>query len=181
MNSGKRPVRTTVFYGLICALLFFAVGIFFEHTIFWSIFFRIAIFTCLAAYSIILASWTNKKRISVIFPLFFLVFFIFSNSSNSAFLLLCLGMLSWIRSGICFQKALSKSLGAEIIFSIGGGAIVAYLSPYSTLTWALGIWMFFLVQSLYFIVMTDFVSEENPVNTDAFEVAKLRAEGILKS
>ncbi len=42
-----------------------------------------------------------------------------------------------------------------------------------------GIWMFFLVQSLYFIVMTDLVSEEDHMNTDTFEEARMRAEGIL--
>jgi len=180
MNTSKRPVRTTVLYGLICGLLFFAMGIFFEYTIFWPIFFRLAIFTCLSVYSLILASWTNTKRISVIFPLFFLMFFIFSGSSTPAFLLLCLGMLSWIRSGICFQSTISKSLGAEIFFSIGGGAIIASLSPYSSLTWALGIWAFFLVQSLYFILMTDLETAETAIKTDTFEDAKIKAEAILK-
>jgi len=179
MNNVKRPVRTTIFYGLISALIFTALGIFFEHTVFWSIFFRLTIFSCLAGYAFILASWTNKKRISVVFPMLFLLFFIFGGSSNSAFLLLCLGMLSWIRSGVCFQNAFAKSLGAEIVFSIGGGALVAHFCPYSTLTWALGIWMFFLIQSMYFIVMTDFRPAEEYVNVDAFEQARMRAEGIL--
>ncbi len=181
MNNSDRPVRTTIFFGLFCGLLFIALGLFFEHTIFWSIFFRISIFSCLAAYSFILATWAKKKRISVIFPLLFLFFFVFYDSSNFAFLLLSLGMLSWIRSGVFFQNAFVKSLGAEITFSIGGGALVAYFCPYSSLTWALGIWMFFLIQSLYFIVMTDFGPDEKCVDADAFEQARMRAEGILKN
>ena len=180
MKTAKRPVRTTIFFGLICAILFTALGLFFEHTVFWPAFFRMSIFGCLAIYSFILASWSKKNHLSVIFPLLFLVVFNFAQNSNYAFLLLCLGMLSWIRSGICFQNAFSKSLGAEIIFSIGGGVLVAYLNPYSTITWALGIWMFFLIQSLYFLVMTDFGPEEEPLNTDPFEEARIRAEGILK-
>ncbi len=180
MNTAKRPVRTTVFFGLMCALLFAAIGLFFEHTVFWAAFFRMFIFGCLAIYSFILASWSKKSRLSVIFPLLFLIVFNFAQNSNAAFLLLCLGMLSWIRSGICFQNAFSKSLGAEIIFSIGGGALVAYLNPYSTITWALGIWMFFLIQSLYFLLMTNLEPEEETLNTDPFEQARIRAEGILK-
>jgi len=58
---------------------------------------------------------------------------------------------------------------------------VAYFSPYSTLTWALGIWMFFLIQSLYFIFMTGIRPEEKHVKEDAFEKARMRAEGILKT
>ncbi len=179
MNNSNRPVRTTIFFGLICGLIFLTLGLIFERTAFWSIFFRTAIFACLTVYSFILASWTRKKRISVIFPLLFLFVFNFAQSSNSAFLLLCLGTLSWIRSGICFQNAFSKSLGAEIIFSIGGGAMVAYFNPCSTVTWALGIWMFFLIQSLYFILMTDTGNNEEHLNTDVFEQARMRAEGIL--
>jgi len=181
MNNSNRPVRTTIFFGLICGLVFLASGLFFERTVFWSIFFRLSLFAFLSAYAFMLASWSGKKRISVIFPLLFLFVFNFAQNSNSAFLLLCLGILSWIRSGICFQNAFSKSLGAEIIFSIGGGALVAYFNPFSTVTWALGIWMFFLVQSLYFIIVADTGNNDEHLNEDAFEQARMRAEGILKA
>ena len=180
MTNSKRPVRTTIFYGLICALMFMPLGLVFERTAFWPVFFRLAIFICLGAYAFILANWTRKGRISIIFPLLLLFLFIFGQSSTAAFLLLSLGMLSWIRSGVCFQNGFSKSLGGEILFSIGGGALVAYFSPYSVVTWALGIWMFFLVQSLYFIVMTDIGQDEEDINVDAFEQARMRAAGILK-
>ncbi len=66
------------------------------------------------------------------------------------------------------------------IIVIGGGVLIAYLNPYSTITWALGIWMFFLVQSLYFLLMTNLEPEEVPFNADPFEEARIRAEGILK-
>ena len=180
MIDSKRPVRTTIFYGLICSLVFMPLGLVFERTAFWPVFFRLAIFVCLAAYAFILANWTRKGLISIIFPLLFLFLFIFQQISTAIFLLLCLGMLSWIRGGICFQKAFSKSLGGEILFSIGGGALVAFFSPYSVLTWALGIWMFFLIQSLYFIVMTDIGADDEHINADAFEEARARAAGILK-
>jgi len=74
MNNAKRPVRTTIFYGLICGLMFIPLGLFFEHTALWSVFFRMAIFVCLTVYSFILAAWANKNRILVIFPLIFLFF-----------------------------------------------------------------------------------------------------------
>jgi hypothetical protein len=68
-----------------------------------------------------------------------------------------------------------------MVFSIGGGALVAYFAPYSPVTWGLGIWMFFLVQSLYFLVMTDSDTGGKPMNADAFDEARVRAEGILQS
>ncbi len=181
MTTSQRPIRTTIFFGLICGLMFIPARIFFEYTFLWPLVFRLTFFACLAAYSLILASWGNKRRTSVLFPLLFLFFFIFCRSSNAAFLLLSLGMLSWIRSGICFQNAFAKSLGVEIIFSIGGGALVAYFNPHSTLTWALGIWIFFMIQSLYFTIMTDMEKDDAAQAVDVFEQARLRAEGILKN
>jgi hypothetical protein len=181
MTTSQSPIRTTIFFGLISGLMFIPINMCFETTSLWSLFFRLTLFACLAAYSLILASWGNKRRISVLFPLLFLFLFIFCDSSNATFLLLSLGMLSWIRSGICFQNAFARSLGVEILFSIGGGALVAYFNPHSTMTWALGIWMFFLVQSLYFTVMTEMEQDDDVVTIDAFEQARMKAEGILKS
>ena len=185
MKNKNQPVRTTIVFGLIAGLLFIFSGILFEQTLFWPFFFRTAIFVILLLYSFLLASWSDKKRISVIFPLLFLFFFTFSQSPDSAILLLGLGMLSWIRSGICFENGFSKSLGAEIIFSIGGGALVACFSPHSPLTWGLGIWMFFLVQSLYFILTAgpEIVGGQVdlPEDSDTFDQARVRAEDILRS
>ncbi len=180
MTASQRPIRTTIFFGLICSLIFIPINMFFEITFFRPLFFRLALFAILAAYSLILASWGNKRRISVLFPLLFLFLFVFCQTSAPAFLLLSLGMLSWIRSGICFQNAFARSLGVEILFSIGGGALVACFNPHSTLTWALGIWMFFLIQSLYFTVMTDMKEDAVAPPLDLFEQARMRAEGILR-
>jgi hypothetical protein len=180
MTNSKRPVRTTIFYGLICALVFMPLGLIFEHTALWPVFFRVAIFICLSAYAFILANWTRKNLISIIFPLLLLLLFIFGKSSTATFLLLSLGVLSWIRSGVCFQNGFFRPLGGEILFSIGGGALVAYFSPYSVAAWALGIWMFFLVQSLYFIAMTDIGQDESHMSVDTFEHARSRAAEILK-
>lgn len=181
MNHTNRQVRTTIIYGLICGLFFIPLGMLFDGTSVWPVFFRMAIFTCLGLYSLMMAGWANKKRPSVIFPLIFLAFFVFSRSNPGSFLLLCLGMFSWIRSGICFQNALTRSLAAEIVFSIGGGALVVYFAPYSPTTWGLGIFLFFLVQSLYFVVMNEPDTAEKPINADAFDEARGRAEGILNS
>ena len=90
MMTSQRPIRTTIFFGLICGLMFILIRMFFENTFLWPFFFRVTIFACLAAYSLILASWGNKRRISVLFPLLFLFLFVFCESSNSAFLLLSL-------------------------------------------------------------------------------------------
>ena len=181
MMTSQRPIRTTIFFGLICGLMFILIRMFFENTFLWPLFFRVTIFACLTAYSLILESWGNKRRVSGLFTRRPLRICVKRSHPHYAFLLLSLGMLSWIRSGICFQNAFAKSLGVEIIFSIGGGALVAYFNPHSTLTWALGIWMFFLIQSLYFTVMTDMGEDNVTPPVDAFEQARMKAEGILRN
>ena len=62
MDGEKRPVRTTLLFGLVCGLLFIPVSLVFQFTIFWPFIFRLTLFSYLAVYSIILAGWGNKKR-----------------------------------------------------------------------------------------------------------------------
>jgi hypothetical protein len=63
---------------------------------------------------------------------------------------------------------------------VGGAALVASFFPHSTVAWALGVWMFFLVQSLYFVLTGDMGDgEEEDVVLDPFEKARRQAEEIL--
>jgi hypothetical protein len=117
-----------------------------------------------------------------VFPLLTLFIFVFWGNTNSAFLLLSLGVLGWIRSGICFRSPFARTLSVELLVSIGGGALVAYFGPHSTFTWAMGIWLFFLVQSLYFVLIGDIESKEGSIHVaDPFEEAKNQAERILSN
>ena len=74
-----------------------------------------------------------------------------------------------------------KTFGAEIVLCLGGGAVVSYFAPQSMATWALGIWMFFLIQSLYFALFRDIPKHEEELEVDAFERARNQAETILST
>lgn len=75
-----------------------------------------------------------------------------------------------------------KTLTAEIAISLGGGGLVSVFAPHTTITWAMAVWMFFLVQSLYFLVVRDIGEvEEEHVSLDAFEQARGQAEKILST
>lgn len=180
MGIGNKPVRTTIYFGLFCGLLFFLISMFFKYALFWPLVFKITIFSYLALYSLFLAKWGNKKSVLVLYPLFLLLILALCWSPLSSFLLLSLAILSWIRSGICFTNTFARSFCAELIFTAGGGAFVAYFNPHSTVSWALGIWMFFLIQSLYFILMHDpeHIDREKD-DIDPFEMAGMRADRIL--
>ncbi len=68
------------------------------------------------------------------------------------------------------------------MLTLGGGALIAVFSPRTPLSWALGVWMFFLIQSLYFVF---FQFIEAPaafkIAADPFESARTEAEKIIAS
>jgi len=179
MKIIQRPTRTTILFGLICGLLFIPLNQGLWYIIAWSTVFRITLWCYLASYALLLARWGGKRLYSIMFPVLILLISAFALRSNSAFSLLALGIFSWIRSGICFQKRLSSMLVAEIFLTLGGGLLVAWFRPHTTLTWALGIWMFFLVQSLYFVIFEE--KNKEAVEGDPFEAARLGAEKILSA
>lgn len=180
MKITRRPMLATILFGLVCGVFFIPVSMLVGYIVYWPMAFRLVIWSYLALYGFLLTRWGKVSPISILFPVLILFVFVFWGHSSSAFLLLALGILSWIRSGICFQGPLFKTLGTELFVCIGGGVLVAYFSPYSTLTWAMGIWMFFLMQSLYFLFVRNIGNEEELI-VDPFEQVRRQAERILSN
>jgi len=145
----------------------------------WSEAFALVLWLYTAIYGILLCRWSGKRIKAIVFPLVLLLGAVFLAGSLTAYFFVALLVLSWIRSGICFERSL-KGLGAELVTSRGGGAVVSCFVPGSGVTWALGIWMFFLVQALYFVFFETSISTamEDPV-IDPFEKSRRLAEEIL--
>ncbi len=142
--------------------------------------FRFTIILLLFAYGFYLAKQANKKSGPVLFPLallFIVQFYIFS---QNAFLVLTLAMLTWIRSGMFFPSGPFRILIRETITSFGGGLLIYYFNPHSFITWSLAIWLFFLIQSLFFLFSKDGNGlEKDKGPHDPFERAKKQVEKIL--
>jgi len=182
MTRTHRPVLTTIFFGLVCGLAFIPMNMGLGYIVPWSGAFCLILWSYLAVYGFLLTRWGRKRPSTIGFPLLLLFFAIFIIRSNWSFLLLALGIFSWIRSGICFQTSFWKRLGAEILLCSGGIALVACFTSYSMFTWAMGIWMFFLVQALYFVLLENVEgAEDETMVTDPFEKASMKAEKILSS
>ena len=180
MKITRRPMFTTIIYGLLCGVSFIPLVMTMNYFLDWSIAFRLTIWILLAGYLLILTRWGKVNLVSTLFPLLLLLMLVFWGDTNSAFLFLALGVLSWLRSGVCFQGGLLKSIAAEIFLCLGGGALAGSFTPHSTITWALSIWLFFLVQSLYFVIFRNSVEEqEERVELNPFERARGQAERIL--
>ena len=182
MKITRRPMFTTIIYGLLAGTSFIPMVMVMSNLIHWTAAFRLAIWLVLAGYLVLLTSWGRVSLFSLLFPLLLLLLLVFWGDTNSAFLFLALGVLSWVRSGICFHGGLLKSLVTEAALCFGAGALVVFFTPHSTITWGVAVWMFFLVQSVYFVVFADFAEkQEAQVELDPFHQARTLAERILSA
>jgi hypothetical protein len=177
-----RPIRTTIVFGLICGLSFIPLSLLLNSVIAWTSAICLALWLYVAGYGILLNRWSKKNLVSIIFPLLILLLAIFLMDSVAAFFLLALIVISWMRSGICFQKSAWIRLAVELLLCITGGVLISAFTPGSLSAWALGVWMFFLVQSLYFVIFdTAALNTPEKHETDFFERARKHAEDILSA
>jgi hypothetical protein len=176
----NRPVRTTVVFGLISALLIFPVVGLLAGRWGGALGFKLALWIDLAVYSVLLVRWSKSRLLPALFPLGILLASALWPWTRSGFFLLGLGVLSWIRSGICFKAPALRLLTAETVAMAGGAGLVALLGPATALTWALALWLFFLVQTLYFYIMPGLAEAPYaPQARDTFEAALDEAEKLL--
>lgn len=181
MKNTSRPVRSTVIFGLICGLSFMPLAVGLAHVIYWSKALNFTLWIYIAVYSVLLTRWSSKNINRIIFPLLLILIALFWVDSISLFIVLALGVLSWIRSGICFPKNMGKKIIAEALLGLVAGGLVISLTSASVLTWALAVWMLFLVQALYFVIFeTNFKAEEQIIR-DPFEKAREQAENLLST
>ena len=180
MKNIKHPIRNTIFYGLFCGLSFVPLSLTLNAFISWSSAICLTLLLFLSGYTILLNLWGNKFQISTVFPLLLLIPTIFLTDAITVFFILALMAISWIRSGICFQKPGVSGLAVELLLCFLGAVLMQVFTPGSVFAWALGVWMFFLVQALYFVFLgpTDDQQEES-IKIDAFEQASRQAETIL--
>ena len=100
--------------------------------------------------------------------------------SYVGFIILGLGIFSWIRSGSCFCGTPVRAVVAEVITVGGGAGLVALLGPGASVTWAISIWLFFLVQAVYFyLVPTSCAIDAGGTAADPFEQAHREALRVL--
>ena len=180
MAISQNPIRTTVLYGIICGFSFIPViaALSYVHTGLRAP--CLILFLFVAGYAVLLSRWSGKPVLAGAFPLLLLFLAVFLTDSMVAFFLLALVVISWVRSGICFQDRGGRRLVVELSSCIVAGILAAVFTPASVAAWALGVWMLFLIQSLYFVVLADKVKgSEDQYEQDPFERASRQAEAIL--
>ncbi|MBU0730952.1 MAG: hypothetical protein KKE17_15180 [Proteobacteria bacterium] len=181
MKPRAKPVRTTIIYGLLCGLIFVPLTFSLSPVLYWSKTFNLTIWIFLAGYSIILCRWREKGLSAIFFPLALLFAALLWGLPFSAFLFLSLGILSWIRSGICFEKPFFRMFVAELLVCLGGATLVAGFSPHSSLSLAMGIFLFALIQSLFFVVFAKAEKNAAEIQIDPFDAAIRKGTKIISN
>ena len=185
MKILQRPILTTILFGLICGISFFPLNLVWNHMLIRPNAICLTLWLFTAGYAVLLCRWSNQRLLSVSYPVLFLFLTVFLVQSIDAFYFLALAIISWIRSGLCYQEHGRRiRLVVELLICAAGGALVTVFTPGSTLAWALGIWLFFLLQALYFAVFdskTPSLHDQYEQEVDPFEQASRRAEDILSA
>lgn len=179
MKNNTQPIRSTVIFGLLCGLLFGPLLIILGPVAERPQAMFLPIWLFVALYSVILTHWSPKGIKSILFPLLLILTAIPWVDSIALFLILIMGTLSWIRSGLCFANKVGKRIVVELGLGMLTGGLLAILNPNTLLTWALAAWMFFLVQALYFVFFEAKEMALPSLEPDPFEYAREQAENIL--
>ncbi len=180
MISAPRPIRTTLLLGGLGALVWLAgdlaLGWHWSRPMMrWG-----AVWLMIAGYALLLVRWSRRHLAAVMFPLVVLGVWCWYRPQAPGVPMMALATFSWVRSGVCFPRPTGRALLREALISGGGGVLVAVLAPTSAWSWALGIWLFFLVQALFFVVFEpDAERAAASLAEDPFECARRQAEELL--
>ena len=154
MKSKTTPIRSTIVWGLIGGLVYIPLCSALSHMVFWPLSIQLSLWILLAGYAVLLSRWAFRPLSSIGLPLLLLLLSAFLIESVTAFILIALVTLSWIRSGICFKrKPLAKRLAAETGLGLVIEAELIYVPKGS--------------------------DPEVKIDVDPFEGAKMAAEKIL--
>jgi hypothetical protein len=176
----KRHVRTTLAYGLISALTVMPAAWSLAGPIGWPMAFKLVLWMDLLGYAVLLARWSGKGLHVILFPMALLLGTALWPGVYAGFFFLGLGIFSWIRSGSCFCATPVHAVAAEVITVGGGACLVSLLGPGTTITWAVSIWLFFLVQAVYFyLVPASCPPDAAGAAADPFEQAHREALRVL--
>ena len=180
MKSKTTPVRSTVVWGLTGGLVYIPLSSALSLMLFWPLGIQLSLWILLAGYAVLLSRWAFRPLRSIGFPLLLLLLSAFLIESMTVFLIIAFAVLSWIRSGICFKrKPRARRLGAELGLGLASVLLVSGAVPAVTPVWALGVWLFFLIQALYFVLFEYKSGLRTKIEADPFENAKMAAEKIL--
>lgn len=181
MKNEHRAVRSTIILGGLGALAWFLAGSAFAWHRYWPWGAFGILWLVTAVYAFMLARWSGRRPVAALFPLLVLAVIGACMPGSAVASGLVLAVLSWIRSGICFPRTVCQSVGRELVLCAGGGVTILLWAPSTPLAGALGLWLFSLVQALFFIIFEP-GAPSLPAGpcADPFDQAVRRIEDLLE-
>ena len=182
MTPKRGPLTATILYGLFGAAAFVPSIMAMGWVLKWPLPYNLTVWSLLAGYSLILGRMGGQGLKPVVAPLAALLAGALIINDRSVVLAIHLAGLIWLRSGLLRPGRALVKIAAEILTACGGAAMVAWFNPATPLALALSVWLFFLIQSLYFFMVEDVQgssAREPAFKTDPFEQARRRAEAML--
>jgi hypothetical protein len=147
------PINASLIFAAAAALLFAAVLGLPIRLIPRLTTLNMAMFLCLAAYSTVLARLSGAPFHAFFGPFLMLSAVLPVAASVGGFVVPAAAGLAWIRSGICFSGPIARCVVAETLTGGAGLLLCAVLQPPGLTGRVLGLWMFFLIQALYFVII----------------------------
>lgn len=180
MKTNSTPVRTTLIYGGMGAALLFVLSFIYPMTP-YSFWYRLYGWLLIAGYGYLLAGWSATKLGQIIAPIFlaFIAACFAPMGSLLCILPVHLLCLSWIRSSICFPDNRMRGIMLETVLCFGAAMAATTLTPTTRGGAAIAIWIFFLLQALYFPLALPGRVKEKSFTPDVFDRARGQAEKIL--
>lgn len=181
MKSKITPVAASVIFAAAAALIFAAVTSLPLRHIQRTTALNTALFIELAAYAGFLGALNKERRRDLFAPFITLSAVLVVAGTVTNFVVPAAATLSWIRSGICLPGPTLRRVFAEAIFCPAGLALAWALQPPGLYGWTLSVWLFWLIQALYFLVVDpEPGSQLGQPDVKGFEAAHSRAETLLR-
>ena len=175
------PITATLIFAVLAALLVAAVTSLPLVLISRSSALNAAMFLCLAAYAALLCRLSGKGLRVLFAPFLILSAVLAVAGSVAGFVVPAAAGLAWIRSGICFSGPIARRVVAETLTGAAGLLLCAVLQPPGLTGRVLGLWMFFLIQALYFVIIdTESGPRGESADRDPRQTVRGRVQALLR-
>jgi hypothetical protein len=124
-------------------------------------------------------SWSQGIRIGLLSTVLGGAVLVFAPSATVA-ILGAVVLLGVMRSGFLFRARPGRALLVELVLLAGGLLLANALAGAGSLGFAMGIWCFFLAQSVYFLLGGIGERAESTPDVDPFEDACVRATRLME-
>jgi len=180
VKNEQQAVRSTIILGGLGALAWFLAA----STLAWHRYWPWAAFGIVwlmtAVYALMLVRWSGRRFAAVLFPIMVLALSGVVMPRSVLASGMAIAILGWIRSGVCFPQTVGQSVGRELVLGAGGGMAILWWGPSTPLSGALCLWLFSLVQALFFILFeSEVVFTPAGSAPDPFDRAARRVEDLL--